>query len=504
MVARVRRAALRAGRACPRRACRPTTTRAARDAGRLAQRRARAPGRACAVLHVDSQLSDGRRRSSAASLTLRAEVALDGLAPDRRRRRGGVRRGRRRRPAHRHRDGVAEAGRGRSTAPSRFEGDVPLRAHRRVRLHRAGAAARTTCWPPRPSSASSPPPDLPPRRSPPRVVRVSRRYVVATRGQLRCGGAQLAFRRTERGWVGSRRDHRGRTAVGAGRRRASTGPGSPRSCEWLPSAGRDIDDLRRAVALVGRRPRTRSGRPSPSGSACAGTTAPTAALADAVDARRPLVPGRHPELRRARAVPAVRRRRRTPSPSCSPARTARAPSSPGRELRAEVAAVRAALVGARGRRRATGSPRCCPNAPEALVAMLATASLGAVWSSCSPDFGAARGRRPLHPDRAGRCCSPSTATATAARRFDIRATVERAARRSCRRCARPCSCPTSTRHATLPDVAALGRAASPPPASSAFEPVPFDAPDVDPVLLGHHRAAQADRARPRRHPRSST
>ena len=30
-----------------------------------------------------------------------------------------------------------------------------------------------------------------------------------------------------------------------------------------------------------------------------------------------------------------------------------------------------------------------PNIPEAIVAMLATASLGAVWSSCSPDFGIA-------------------------------------------------------------------------------------------------------------------
>ncbi|HEX5146463.1 MAG TPA: AMP-binding protein, partial [Conexibacter sp.] len=29
-----------------------------------------------------------------------------------------------------------------------------------------------------------------------------------------------------------------------------------------------------------------------------------------------------------------------------------------------------------------------PNIPEAMAAMLATASLGAVWSSCSPDFGA--------------------------------------------------------------------------------------------------------------------
>lgn len=29
-----------------------------------------------------------------------------------------------------------------------------------------------------------------------------------------------------------------------------------------------------------------------------------------------------------------------------------------------------------------------PNIPEAIIAMLATTSLGAIWSSCSPDFGA--------------------------------------------------------------------------------------------------------------------
>ena len=28
-----------------------------------------------------------------------------------------------------------------------------------------------------------------------------------------------------------------------------------------------------------------------------------------------------------------------------------------------------------------------PNMPEAIIAMLATASLGAIWSSASPDFG---------------------------------------------------------------------------------------------------------------------
>src|SRR5258708_1787055 len=30
-----------------------------------------------------------------------------------------------------------------------------------------------------------------------------------------------------------------------------------------------------------------------------------------------------------------------------------------------------------------------PNGPEAVIAMLATASIGAIWSACSPDFGPA-------------------------------------------------------------------------------------------------------------------
>ncbi len=56
------------------------------------------------------------------------------------------------------------------------------------------------------------------------------------------------------------------------------------------------------------------------------------------------------------------------------------------ELRARVAAIaaglRAAGVGAGDR---VGG--FLPNCPEAVVAMLATTSLGAIWSSCSPDFG---------------------------------------------------------------------------------------------------------------------
>jgi acetoacetyl-CoA synthetase len=56
------------------------------------------------------------------------------------------------------------------------------------------------------------------------------------------------------------------------------------------------------------------------------------------------------------------------------------------DLRARVASVAAALraIGVRRGDRVAGF---VANRPEAVVAMLATASLGAVWSSCSPDFG---------------------------------------------------------------------------------------------------------------------
>ena len=58
-----------------------------------------------------------------------------------------------------------------------------------------------------------------------------------------------------------------------------------------------------------------------------------------------------------------------------------------RELRAAVAAVAEAL-GAHGIRPGDRVAGFLPNLPETVVAMLATASLGAIWSSCSPDFGA--------------------------------------------------------------------------------------------------------------------
>jgi acetoacetyl-CoA synthetase len=75
--------------------------------------------------------------------------------------------------------------------------------------------------------------------------------------------------------------------------------------------------------------------------------------------------------------------------------TSRSPRSPRHattslltfdELRAEVARVRSGLIslGVTKGDRVVGY---LPNQPEALVAFLAAASLGAIWASCAPEFG---------------------------------------------------------------------------------------------------------------------
>ncbi len=58
------------------------------------------------------------------------------------------------------------------------------------------------------------------------------------------------------------------------------------------------------------------------------------------------------------------------------------------ELRAQVAATAAGLR-ALGVERGDRVVAYLPNIPEAIVAFLASASIGAIWSSCSPDFGPA-------------------------------------------------------------------------------------------------------------------
>jgi len=56
------------------------------------------------------------------------------------------------------------------------------------------------------------------------------------------------------------------------------------------------------------------------------------------------------------------------------------------ELDQQVAIVRAALL-ALGVQRGDRVAAYLPNSPQALIGLLATASLGAIWTSCSPDFG---------------------------------------------------------------------------------------------------------------------
>ncbi len=58
-----------------------------------------------------------------------------------------------------------------------------------------------------------------------------------------------------------------------------------------------------------------------------------------------------------------------------------------RELREQVAALAAGLRSL-GVGKGDRVVAYAPNTPEAIVGLLATASLGAIWSSCSPDFGA--------------------------------------------------------------------------------------------------------------------
>ena len=64
-----------------------------------------------------------------------------------------------------------------------------------------------------------------------------------------------------------------------------------------------------------------------------------------------------------------------------------------------------------------------PNIPETLVAFLATASLGAVWATCAPEFGPRSVIDALRRSSSPRCCSPSPATATGSKPIDRRAEV---------------------------------------------------------------------------------
>jgi acetoacetyl-CoA synthetase len=142
------------------------------------------------------------------------------------------------------------------------------------------------------------------------------------------------------------------------------------------------------------------------------------------------------------------------------------------ELRTDVARVRAWLDEA-GVGRGDRVAALLPNGYEALVAVLATASLGAIWSSCSPDFGPT-----AVADRFTQIDPVVLFTVDGYRyggkRFDIRPTVERLRDQlpSLRRCVLVGYLdPGATLADSTPWLELLDRAAT-----LAFEPMAFDDP----------------------------
>ena len=170
-----------------------------------------------------------------------------------------------------------------------------------------------------------------------------------------------------------------------------------------------------------------------------------------------------------------------------------------RELRRRVAEVAAGLRGL-GVGRGDRVAAYAPNVPETLIAFLATASLGAIWSSCSPDFGvtAVLDRfRQIEPK-----------VLLAADGYVYRGTVydRRPEVAELRR-----NLPSLEAVVTIANV---GLAARGPPLRrpgrgrrgrrTRRRAGPVRAPAVGALLVGHHRAAQGPGPRPRRASSSST
>jgi acetoacetyl-CoA synthetase len=142
------------------------------------------------------------------------------------------------------------------------------------------------------------------------------------------------------------------------------------------------------------------------------------------------------------------------------------------ELRDLVGRARAGLVRI-GVGRGDRVVALAPNCVETLVTFLAAASLGAIWSSCSPDFGA----RAVH-DRFAQI-EPTVLLAVdgyvyGGRRFDVRPTVATL-------CAQLPTLRATVLVPYLDEAAVLDRAQSwaeftATPGEPAFEPVPFDHP----------------------------
>jgi acetoacetyl-CoA synthetase len=143
-----------------------------------------------------------------------------------------------------------------------------------------------------------------------------------------------------------------------------------------------------------------------------------------------------------------------------------------RELRTQVASVRAWLKD-RGVGRGDRVAALLPNGLEALVAVLATGSLGAIWSSCSPDFGPT-----AIADRFTQIEPVVLITVDGytygGKPFDVRATVERL-RESLSSLRDTVCVPYLDEAATIADATLWGELLAV-PAHLEFEPMAFDDP----------------------------
>ena len=220
------------------------------------------------------------------------------------------------------------------------------------------------------------------------------------------------------------------------------------------------------------------------------------------DAGRAVLPRGAAQFRREPAAPA--RRRRRPSIFRGEDKVRRthqlAPSSTTRS-RASPQALRAA--GVRPGDRVAGYH--AQHAGDRSIAMLATAAIGAVWSSCSPDFGVQGVLDRFGQIEPQACSSPPTAITTTAR-ASTRSTS----------CARSCAEPADGRSAI---VVLPYRRRAPGPARRiaqggacwaissrrstageiAFARLPLQPPALHPVFVGHDRRAEMHRPRRGRH-----
>ncbi len=127
-----------------------------------------------------------------------------------------------------------------------------------------------------------------------------------------------------------------------------------------------------------------------------------------------------------------------------------------------------------------------PNTPETLVAFLACASIGAIWSSCAPEFGT-----PTVVDRF-RQIEPKLLLAIEGYRYGGKDFDRRAARRRDRG-----GDPVARAHRDGPE--RLGRAARG-ARGARVRAGGLRPPALGALLVRHHRPAEGDRAGPRRHP----